>query len=259
MGFTLEHCVMDYEVFKGKTDHYIFISTAMVYKKPHTTFPVTEEYGFGNPWSEYATNKIASEEYLNSVHGDDFPVTIVRPSHTFCHTWIPNPFYGSGDYTMAARMEAGRPVILHDSGQSLWTLTATSDFAVALVGLLENEAALGESFHITSDEPLTWNCIYQEIGQALGCEPNIIHIPTAFLEEQDPELRGGLTGDKSNHAIFDNSKIKRFVLGFQCRKPFQDAIRETIAWYREDPTRQKINPDTEAKVERIIQAFQQSK
>jgi nucleoside-diphosphate-sugar epimerase len=242
LGFTPVECRLDHELFRGKIGQYIFISSATVYRKPHTRLPITEDSPLGNPYSEYAQNKLECEEFLRSVQGPDFPVTVVRPSHTFGRAWIPSPLAGS-DYTVAARILTGRPIIVHDSGQSLWTLTACSDFARGLAALAGNAAALGETFHITSDQPLTWNCIYQEIGLALGRQAAIEYIPSPFLAEVYPAARAKLLGDKAEHGVFDNRKIKSFAPEFECVKTFRTAIRESVAWYDEDPIRKKVNPE----------------
>lgn len=258
LGFVPEHLEMARDALSGRVGQYVFISSATVYEKPHTTLPITEDMLRGNQFSQYARNKIASEEYLEQAHGKDFPVTIVRPSHTFGHTWIPSPFSGSGDWTVASRIERGLPVIVHDDGRTLWALTAASDFASGLAGLLGNEAAIGEAFHITSDEALTWNGIYLEIGRALGHEPKVVSMPTLYLEAQFPELIAKLSGDKSNHGVFDNTKVKRAVPEFQCAKSFRTAIRESIAWFREDPARQQVNAKADAQVDALLAAWRNS-
>ena len=251
LAFNPDDARADYEAFRGKTGQYVFISSATVYKKPHERLPITEDMERGNPFSDYARQKIATEDYLTGVAGDDFPLTIVRPSHTFSKQWIPSPISGA-DWTVAQRILDGREIIVHDDGQSLWTLTATTDFAVGLAGLLGNDAALGEAFHITSDEPLSWNGIYQEIGRALGTEPKVVHIPSKFLAECWEPAESKLIGDKAEHGVFDNKKIKRVVPEYQCVKPFRTAIAEAVAWFREDPTRQKVNAEQDALIDDLI-------
>ena len=176
--FEMKEAQFDYNIFGGNIGQFIFISTCMVYKKPHERIPITEGHPRGNPYSEYGRNKAAVEDFLLEVNGGDFPVTIVRPSHTCGISWIPSPIGHSTDFTIAHRIEEGRPIFLHDEGQSLWTLTASSDFAKGLAGLVGNRAAYGEAFHITSEEPHSWNSIYREIGMDLGHEPDNVHIPT---------------------------------------------------------------------------------
>jgi len=255
MAFTPDHCRSAYGALRGRTGQYVFISSATVYAKPHTKLPITEETPRGNPFWPYAQDKTACEEYLESVRGGDFPVTIVRPSHTFGRTWIPSPINGSG-FTVANRLLTGREFIIHDKGESLWTLTASSDFARGFVGLVGNKAAIGETFHITSDEALSWNNIYRELGIALGAEGiDPVHIPTPFIIEQYPEARGKLLGDKAENAVFDNSKIKKFVPGFKCEKSFATAIRESVAWYMEKLERREIDQEEDALIESIIGAW----
>lgn len=256
LGFSPGDCELDFEVLRGRIGQYIFISSATVYQKPHSRLPLTEATSLGNPFSDYAQGKIACEKFLESVHGSDFPVTIVRPSHTFGRQWIPSPLNGS-DYTVAARITAGKPIIVHDDGRSLWTLTAAADFAAGLVGLVGHAKAAGEAFHITSDQVLTWNCIYFEIGLALGRAPHMVHIPSRFLADQWPEARAKLLGDKSEPGVFDNTKIKCFLPEFECRHTFRRAIRESVAWFQEDVSRMTVNTQQDRLIDDLLRAWQQ--
>ncbi|MFP4014065.1 MAG: NAD-dependent epimerase/dehydratase family protein [Chitinispirillaceae bacterium] len=254
MAFTPKHLQSDYRVFEGRIKQFIFISSATVYHKPHVKLPITELTPRKNPFWPYAQEKIACEEYLESVHGDNFPVTIVRPSHTFGNTWIPSPINGCG-FTIAGRILEGKPFIIHDKGESLWTLTASSDFASGLVGLIGNKDAVGEAFHITSDENLSWNCIYEELGRALNTQIRPIHIPSEFIAKVYPDALGMLMGDKREDGVFDNSKIKKFVPGFQCRKHFSDQIRQSVSWFMENPERQVCDPNENRLIDSIISAW----
>jgi nucleoside-diphosphate-sugar epimerase len=228
----------------------------MVYAKPTVELPITENTPQGNPFSDYAQHKEKCEAWLmKRFHKENFPVTIVRPSHTYSKLWIPNPISSAG-YTFAARLEEGRPVYMHNSGENLWTLTATSDFAVGLAGLAGNEKAIGEAFHITSDEAMPWYKIYEEIVAAVGVEkPNIVKIPLEFICEHFPELICWLKGDKAEPAVFDNSKIKRFVPDFVCRKPFGEGIRESVNWMRAHPDQKKHNPKVDDYCDRVVAAW----
>ncbi len=255
LGFSQADCELDFDAFRGRIKQYVFISSATVYEKPHQQLPITEETPLGNPFSPYAQGKIACEKYLAAVQGTDFPVTIVRPSHTFGRQWIPSPLHGS-DYTVAARITAGKPIIVHDNGRSLWTLTAAADFAAGLVGLVGHSKAAGQTFHLTSDQVLTWNCIYFEIGMALGRAPHIVHIPSHFLGEQWPEARAKLLGDKREHGVFDNTKIKCFLPDFECRYTFRSAIRESVAWFQQDAARMKVNPEQDHHIDELLRAWQ---
>ncbi len=258
LGYTTAEIQLDYGLFAGKIQQYIFISSATVYAKPHVKLPLTEESPVGNRFSEYAQNKLACEQWLLSRFGDSrFPVTIIRPSHTYCHRWIPNTV-NSTNYTMVARLEQGKPVFVHDDGQNLWTLTATTDFAVALAGLVGNDAAIGEIFHITSDEVLTWNQIYAEVCRAAGIEqPKILRIPSDFIGQIIPNMIGKLKGDKAEHGVFDNAKIKRAVPDFACRKSFRQGMEEAIAWFRQDSARMQIDPETDVVFEQVTSAWRQ--
>ena len=205
VAFTPEHIAADIELFRGRTAQYVFISSATVYEKPPRRLPITESTPRSNPFWPYAANKIACEERLEQAHrSEQFPVTIVRPSHTYDRTKLPTLGY----YTAIARLRAGKPAVVHGDGTSLWVLTHHRDFAVGFVGLLGNPRAVGEAFHITSDELLTWNQIYTLLAQAAGAEPNLVHVPSEIIARFDPELGAGLLGDKAHSVIFDNSKIR---------------------------------------------------
>ena len=181
-----------------------------------------------------------------------FPVTIVRPSHTYDQTLLPF----DGGYTVVARMRAGKKVVVHGDGTSLWTMTHHADFAVGLVGLLGNPHAIGETFHITSDEWLSWNQIYQIVAQAAGIEPRLVHVPSDLIAAFDPAWGASLVGDKSHSMIFDNSKIRRLVPGFHPRIPFWQGAQQVMAWYDADPARQIVNPAVDALQDRIILAME---
>jgi nucleoside-diphosphate-sugar epimerase len=256
IGYEVPEVAADYELLQGKVQQYVFISSATVYAKPPRTLPITEQAPLGNAWWDYAQKKQACEEWLQQQWQQHrFPVTIVRPSHTYSKLWVPNPI-SSSTYSFAARIEQGKPVFVPDQGENPWTLTATSDFAVGLAGLVGNPKALGEAIHITSDEVLTWNQIYSEIAAALGVRsPEVIKIPTDRICEAAPSLTGNLKGDKSHPAIFDNSKIKGLVPDFQCRKPFRTGVRESVAWLREHPEHQNLDPQLDALFDRVIDGW----
>jgi nucleoside-diphosphate-sugar epimerase len=255
LGYELEDVQIDYELFRGKIRQYLFISSATVYAKPPAQLPLTETSPLGNPFWDYAQKKLTCERWLLQRWDETrFPVTIVRPSHTYSKRWVPNPV-SSSSYTFAARLERGLPVFVPDDGQNPWTLTAASDFALGLAGLVGNTQALGQAFHITSDEVLTWNQICAEIADALGVRsPQIEKIPTDLICRVAPRLTGSLKGDKAHPGVFDNTKIKQFVPDFQCHKPFRVGVRESIAWLREHPDRQNLDPQVEALIEAVIGA-----
>lgn len=256
LGYLVPELEIDYEVFKGRIRQYIFISTAMVYEKPVRCLPITENTPLGNPFSDYAQNKQKCEEWLmEKFRNDGFPVTIARPSHTYSKLWIPNPISSAG-YNFAARLEDRRPVYMHNNGENPWTLTATTDFAVGLAGLAGNDKALGEAFHITSDEAIPWWRIYEEIVEAVGVRnPNILRIPLEFICEKFPELACWLKGDKAEPAVFDNSKLKRFVPDFVCRKPFAVGVRESVEWMRGHRGQVKDNPKVDHFCDKVVEAW----
>lgn len=254
--FTEDEIERDINLFRNKTKQYIFISSASVYQKPPTHHIITESTPLYNPVWDYSQNKIACEERLiRAYREENFPFTIVRPSHTY-DTMIPLAIGGGREYTIIDRMKKGEKVIVHGDGTSLWTLTHAEDFAKAFIGLIGNQHAKGHPFHITSDESLTWNQIYETIAEAAGCEANIIHIPSDFIVRQESSLTGDLLGDKSYSVIFDNTKIKTFVPGFKAVIPFSEGIKKTLEWFEADPERQIIKKETNEMMDRIIKAYE---
>ncbi len=256
LGYELEDVQNDFKIFQNRIQQFIFISSTTVYVKPAPTLPMTEQTPVGNAYWDYAQKKLLCELWLQERYSENrFPVTIVRPSHTYSKRWVPNPV-SSTSYTFATRMEQGKPVFVPNDGEIPWTLTATSDFAVGLAGLVGNNAAIGESFHITSDEVLTWNQICAEIADGLGVKsPNIEKVPLGFICEKLPRMIGTLKGDKANPGVFDNSKIKRFVPEFRCKKPFRVGIRESIEWLRNNPDQQNLNPAIDAEIDLVVDGW----
>jgi len=258
LGFDVPDLEVDYQLFGGKISQYIFISSATVYAKPHRDLPITEKSLLGNPFSDYAQKKQKCEEWLRARREETgFPVTVVRPSHTYSRRWIPNVVVSSG-YTFAARLEQGKPVFVHDDGQGLWTMTSTRDFAVGLAGLVGQEAAIGETYHVTSDEVLTWNQIYAEIAMALGVDsPDVRRIPTDFICARAPEMTAKLTGDKAEPGVFDNARIKKAVPDFECRTSFRQGMHESVEWFNEDPARKTVDDKIDALFDTVISAWDQ--
>jgi nucleoside-diphosphate-sugar epimerase len=253
VGYDLEDVGVDYALFGGVLQQYVFISSTTVYARPPRQLPLTEEAPLGNEYWDYAQKKLKCEEWLlQRWEQSRFPVTIVRPSHTYSKRWIPNPV-SSSSYSFAQRLERGKPVFVPDTGENPWTLTAASDFAVGMVGLVGKTAAVGQAFHITSDEVLTWNKIVGELAAALGVKsPEIVKVPTDFICQVAPRLTGTLKGDKAHPGVFDNSKIKRYVPEFQCRTQFKAGIRESVAWLRAHPDQQNLDPQVDAICDEVI-------
>jgi nucleoside-diphosphate-sugar epimerase len=240
--------------FAGRTGQYVFISSASVYEKPPTRPFITEDTPLLNPFWEYARLKIACEERLREVHrGHGFPMTIVRPSYTYGRTWIPSGF-GGQDYTVVDRMRRGLPVVCHGDGTSLWVMTHARDFAVGLVGLLGQPAAIGEAFHITSDEVLSWSRIYETTARAAGTEAQLVHVPSTLIAALLPERGGSLLGDKAHSVVFDNSKIRRLVPDYRPRVSFAEGIAESVAWFDADPARRNVNAAMNEAIERVLAA-----
>jgi nucleoside-diphosphate-sugar epimerase len=259
IAYTKNDIERDLDLFMGKINQYIFISSASAYQKPPEHYLITESTPLNNPFWEYSKNKIECEQRLmKAYHEEGFPVTIVRPSLTYS-TNFPIAIGGWGCFTFANRILTGKPIIVHGDGTSLWVVTNAADFANGFTGLLGNQQAIGQAFHITSDEVLTWNQIYQTIAQALGTEANIIHIPTDFIVEISPQFKGTLLGDKSWSVVFDNSKIKTFVPGFSANISFSKGITKTVAWFKADQKRQIINHEVDKEMDRIIQFYRKEK
>jgi nucleoside-diphosphate-sugar epimerase len=253
IAFSPQHVQTDIDLLRGRMGQYIFISSASAYQSPPASLPVSESTLLDNPFWEYSRQKIACEELLVRAYRDEkFPMTIVRPSHTYDATKVPL----LGGYTSLQRIKQGQPVLVYGDGTSLWTLTHTRDFAKGFIPLLGNARAIGEAVHITSDEWLTWNQIYQIMAAALGAEAQLVHVPSELINAYDALHGEGLLGDKSHSMIFDNSKIKRLAPGFACTTPFAWGAREIVAWYEADPARQVIDPYVEALIERVLAAYQ---
>ena len=248
----------DYRLFKGKTDQFIFISSASAYQKPLADYRINEGTPLANPYLEYSRNKIACEDYLMKLYREEgFPVTIIRPSHTYDERSVPMGAHGkNGSYAIVKRMLEGKPVLIHGDGTSLWTLTHNSDFAVAMAGLIGNIHAIGEAVQITSDESLTWNQIYQIVANALGVKLNAVHASTEFLDAcGEYDFRGSLLGDKSNTMVFDNSKLKRLVPGFTARGRADQGIRDTVSYVLSHPECQVEDSDFDAWCDRVVEAL----
>jgi nucleoside-diphosphate-sugar epimerase len=249
----------DLALFRGKCRQYIFISSASAYQKPLSHYLITESTPLANPYWQYSRDKIACEERLMQAHRQEaFPVTVVRPSHTY-DTRIPIAVGNWASYVIPHRMLDGKPIIVHGDGTSLWTLTHAEDFARGFVGLLGNPLAVGHAVHITSDFVLTWNQIYEQIGVALGVEPHLVHIPSTFIAQVDPGTGAGLLGDKMWSVVFDNSKIKRLVPDYVARIPFHEGIRRTLAWFQADRPRMQVPPQDDSLIERILNAYQRER
>jgi nucleoside-diphosphate-sugar epimerase len=241
----------DLALFRDRTRQYVFISSASAYQTPPARLPITESTPLDNPFWQYSRNKIACEERLLRAYREEkFPITIVRPSHTYDRTLLPT----HGGYTVIDRMRRGKPVIVHGDGTSLWTLTHHRDFATGLVGLLGHDGAIGESVHITSDEVLTWNQIHHLLARAAGAEARLVHVPSSVIAACDPDWGAGLLGDKSHSMVFDNTKIRRLVPDYRAEIPFRRGAEEIMAWYDEDEARRRVDPAFDHLVDQIIAA-----
>ena len=253
IAYTPADIQRDINLFRGRTEQYIFISSASAYQTPPAHLPVTESTPLDNPYWDYSQQKIACEMALVQAYRDEkFPMTIIRPSHTYDQSKIPM----LGGYTTLQRMRQGKKVIVYGDGTSLWTLTHHTDFAKGFVPLLGHSGTIGDAIHITSDEWLNWNQIYTIMAQALGVEPQLIHVPSELIAAFDSEIGAGLLGDKSASMIFDNSKIQRLVPNFACTMRFSQGAKEVVAWYEADPARQVVDQRLDKLMDRIILAYE---
>ena len=258
IAFTPDDIERDLRLFRARADQFVFISSASAYRKPLVDWLIREDSPLANPFWDYARSKIACEERLMRAFRDDgFPVTIVRPSLTYGDTQVPLAVNSwARPYTAIARMRQGKPLIVPGDGTSLWTITHNSDFAEAFVGLLGRPQAIGQAFNIMSDEVLTWDEIYRQVAAAAGAEARIVHIASDFIAECLPEMRGTLIGDKAVSAVFDTTKIKRFVPDFHATTPFAEGIRRTLAWFDADPSRQLVDAEMDDRWERLVAAYE---
>jgi nucleoside-diphosphate-sugar epimerase len=247
----------DLELFAANTRQFVFISSASCYQKPPAHYLITEETPLENPFWEYSRNKIACEERLLRARRESgFPVTIMRPSLTYGPSQIPL-CVGSWQhpYTVIERMRRGRQIIIPGDGSSLWVVTWNGDFAKGFVPLLGRGDCIGETFHITSDEVLTWDQLYAEAARAAGAEPNFVHVPSDLICAWDPDSTGSLLGDKSRSAVFDNRKIKRFVPGFAASVPWSEGVRRALLWFDADPARRTVDSEADRRWDAILAAY----
>jgi nucleoside-diphosphate-sugar epimerase len=256
VAFAPEHVQADIDLFRGRTGQYIFISSASAYQTPPARVPIVESVPLRNPFWQYSRDKIACEELLVAAYRDEgFPATIVRPSHTYDKTLVPF----DGGWTVLGRMRRGQEIVVHGDGTSLWTLTHHEDFARGFVPLLAHPRTLGEAFHITSDDVLTWNQIAHGLAAAAGAPARIVHVPSDAIAAADAEWGAGLLGDKAHSMVFDNAKLRSVVPGFVATIPFERGAREIVAWYDEDPARQQVDAHLDAVMDRLIQSYRQDR
>lgn len=261
IAFDVNAVKRDYRLFKDRTKQYIFISSASAYNKPAANYVITEGTTLANPHWEYSRNKIACEEFLmKKYRTEGFPVTIVRPSHTYGERNVPLGVHGNkGFYQVIKRMLEGKPVLIQGDGSSLWTVTFNSDFAIGYTGLMGNRHAIGEAFQITGDESLTWDQIYETIADALGVKLNAYHVSTDFLVKTGKaygfDFEGSLKGDKSVTVVFDNSKLKRLVPQMTTNVPFHKGVRIALDYVLSHKDQYEEDPEFDAYCDRVVEAL----
>jgi len=254
IAFEPAHIENALQLFQGRTRQYVFISSASAYKKPVDHWPITEATPLHNPFWEYSRSKIACEERLLRAYREQgFPMTVVRPSHTYDRTLLPFDPHRAGA-TVLKRMLAGKPIVVHGDGTSLWVLTHHRDFAKGFLGLLGHPKAIGETFHITSDEVLTWNQIFTIVGNAAGVSPTLVHVASDVIAKHDPAWGAGLLGDKAHSVIFDNTKLKRLVPDFVASVPFRQGAAEIVEFYAANPDFAPLRPDLDELMDRLVKA-----
>ena len=259
IGFVPSQLERDYRLFKGKVKQFMYISSASAYGKPVADYRITEGTALANPYWEYSRNKIACEDFLmKKFREEGFPVTIIRPSHTYDERSIPMGVHGSkGSFQVIKRMMEGKPVIVHGDGTSLWTMTFNEDFAKGFIGLMGNPHAIGEAFQITNDESLTWNQIFKTIADALNVEYKPYYVSSYFLAKvgRKYDLEGGLIGDKANSVVFDNTKLKKAVPGFAPSIRFEEGVRRCLDYILSHPECQVEDPEFDEWCDNIIEAL----
>jgi nucleoside-diphosphate-sugar epimerase len=253
VAFQAEHVRADLKLFRGRTKQYVFISSASAYQTPPARLPIRESTPLYNPFWRYSQQKIECEDVLvRAYRHEGYPITIVRPSHTYDRTAL----LLAGGWTVIDRMRRGKEIVVHGDGTSLWTLTHHVDFAKAFVGLLGHPMAIGESFHITSDEALTWNQIVEYLAAAAGvAEPRIVHVASEAIAAVDPDWGDGLLGDKAHSMVFDNSKVRELVPDYVATIPYQQGAREVLDWFDADPARQQVDAKIDAIMDRLVEAY----
>ena len=262
IGFVPAQVERDWRLFRGKTRQFMYISSASAYQKPAASPYISEGTPLANPYWEYSRNKIACEAFLMEKYRQEgFPVTIIRPSHTYDERSVPLGVHGDkGSWQVLRRMLDGKRVIIHGDGSSLWTLTHNSDFAKGFIGLMGNPHAMGNAFQITSDEALSWDQIYRTIADKLGVELKACHVSSEFLADVAPyDFRGGLIGDKAVTVLFDNAKLKRAVPGFQATVRFEEGVARTIDNILAHPELQVPDPAFDTWCDKVLEALDQAK
>lgn len=252
VAFTPDHVRADIELFTGRTGQYVFISSASAYQTPPARVPVVESTPLRNPYLRYSRDKIACEDVLVTAYRESgFPATIVRPSHTYDRTSVPL----NGGWTAVQRMRDDKEVVVHGDGTSLWTLTHHADFAKGFVPLLGHPRTVGDVFHITSDDALTWDQIVRALATAAGVEARIVHVPSDAIAAADAEWGAALLGDKAHSMVFDNSKLRAVVPDFRATIPFEQGAREIVAWHDGDPARRRVDARFDSLMDDLVERF----
>ncbi len=252
VAFTPEQVQQDIDLFTGRTGQYVFISSASAYQTPPARLPVLESTPLRNPFWRYSRDKIACEDLLTAAYREHgFPATVVRPSHTYDRTSVPF----DGGWTVVDRMRRGAEIVVHGDGTSLWTLTHHEDFARGFVPLLGHTRTIGEAFHLTSDDVLTWNQIAETLARAAGVEARIVHVPSDAIAAADADWGAGLLGDKAHSLVLDNSNLRSVVPDYRAIVPFEQGAREIVAWHDADPARRVVDARMDALMDRLVAQY----
>jgi len=239
-----EHANSAIRLFNKITNHYIFISSTAVYKRPYKEIFANEssELDYNTKWG-YAYNKIQCEEIFKDAYKNiRFPVTIIRPAYTY-DTTIPYAIGHDKGWTICHRIIDGKPIILLGDGISLWSLSHSNDIAKAIISLFEISKSISRTFHITSDEYLTWKEITEIIANELNVSIlNIVYVPTEYFVRNKLDVGIHLHHHRMWNDLYDNSRINKIIY-WKPKIKFKDGIKETIKWFDEDNRRKWINDD----------------
>jgi nucleoside-diphosphate-sugar epimerase len=259
IAFTVEHVERDYRLFKGHTNQYVFISSASAYQKPLPKIPITEhEVALGNPYWGYSQNKEKCELYLQNLDDKSFPITIIRPSHTYnqqsvvsqLNSWI-NP------YTLIHRLKLNKPVIMPDQGKALWTLTYNEDFAFAFLDVLGNPKTYNDYYHLTSDKSYTWIEIFEMLKKVTHSRSELIYIPIEKIADHFPDYYGSLLGDMRESVLFDNTKIKNIAPNYVSKTGYEDIVSDVVSWYENHIEHQRIDEDFDRRYDALVSSMKQ--
>jgi nucleoside-diphosphate-sugar epimerase len=195
--------------FKGRIGQLILCSTAAVYQRPASRYPVTESEPL-LPSSTYGRNKALCEQILLAAHEEGhFDVTILRPANT----------YGPGGdlvYTLGwgngflDRIRKGKGLVSPGDGSALRAYCHADDVARAFVSAAGRQRAFGKAYHVTGEEWLTWDRYFEMIVDAIDRPlPRLVHIPCDVLYAMAPDRLADVVENYRFNNIFDNQAAQQ--------------------------------------------------